>query len=83
MENYKKETKRDKGNKFPWGYYLLFATLSKAGRWYFNGKSVETEAFKKAKKEGPMLVMCNHASALDFLFFVPPFGLKKTTFVVA
>ena len=83
MENFKKEIKSDKGNKFPWGYYLLFAMLSKAGRWFFNGKAVETEAFRKAKKEGPMLVMCNHASALDFLFFVPPFGLKKTTFVVA
>ena len=30
-----------------------------------------------------MLVMCNHASSLDFVFFIPPFGLKKMTFVVA
>ena len=81
----KNERKMDKKGKqkFPWFYYVLFLALSHVGRLYFNGKAIQSEAFKKAKKEGPMLVMCNHASAFDFAFFTPPFGLKKMTFVVA
>ena len=82
MENNEK-LKKAKKERFPWPYYLLFITLSHLGRFYFNGKAIQSKAFKEAKKKGPLLVMCNHASALDFLFFVPPFGLKKMTFVVA
>lgn len=85
MNDMEKEVvkKNDKAKKFPWGYYLLFLFLSRAARVYFGGKAIQSKAFKEAKKQGPMLVMCNHASALDFVFFVPPFGLKKMTFVVA
>lgn len=82
MENNEKN-KMNKKEKFPWSYYLLFITLSRLARFYFNGKAIQSKAFKEAKKKGPLLVMCNHSSALDFVFFVPPFGLKKMTFVVA
>lgn len=72
-----------KKEKFPWFHYVLFIVLSFLVRVFFNGKAVQTKAFKEAKKKGPLLVMCNHGSALDFAYFTPPFGLKKMTFVVA
>ena len=83
MSKKENKIKQNKKTKFPWFYYVLFVTLSSLARVFFNGKCVQTEAFKEAKKKGPMLVMCNHASALDFVFFTPPFGFKKMTFVVA
>lgn len=81
----KENVKNKKGDsiKFPWFYYFLFLALCFFGRLYFNGKAIKTKAFKEAKKKGPLLVMCNHASAFDFAFFTPPFGFKKMSFVVA
>lgn len=69
--------------KYPWGYYLTLNAVCRIGRWLFRGKSEESASFKEAKKNGPILLMCNHASSYDFLFFIPPFGLKKMNFVVA
>ena len=83
MEKNEKAKKQNKNNKFPWFYYVLFVTLSRLARVFFNGKAIQSKAFKEAKKKGPLLVMCNHSCALDFVFFIPPFGLKKMTFVVA
>ncbi len=83
MEKKKVETKKTGKIKFPYFYYALFMMLCFVGRLYFNGKAVQSKAFKEAKKKGPMLVMCNHTSAFDFAFFSPPFFSKKLTFVVA
>ncbi len=83
MEKKIVETKKKGKVKFPYFYYALFMILCFAGRLYFNGRSKQSKAFKEAKKQGAMLVMCNHASAFDFAFFSPPFVRKKLTFVVA
>lgn len=69
--------------KFPWFYYSLFMMICFIGRLLFNGSASKSDAFKKAKNSGPMLVVCNHASSFDFMFFSPPFFGKKIAFVVA
>ena len=84
MSNILTKEKNNKGTvKFPWFYYSIFMTVCLGARVFFGGRAVKTEAFKEAKKQGPMLVLCNHASAFDFVFFTPPFLGKKVSFVVA
>ena len=76
--------KNKNGNvKFPWFCNAVFMTVCFVARAFFRGKSIQSEAFKQATKQGPMLVLCNHASAFDFVFFSPPFVGKKIAFVVA
>ncbi len=48
-----------------------------------NAHYKKSKAFQAQKKSGPMLVLCNHMSALDFCYFSSPFFFKKINFVVA
>lgn len=48
-----------------------------------NAHYKKSKAFDQQKKTGPMLVLCNHMSALDFCYFSSPFFFKKVNFVVA
>ena len=61
----------------------LFLFLCKIVSKFFRCKYTVSDSFKKQKKSGAMLVISNHVSALDFIYFSAPLYGSATNFVVA
>lgn len=81
--NAPKKAEIKSGAKLDMGYYRLFMFLTSAVRIFFNGRARLSQAFEKQKKEGAMLILCNHVSSLDFVHMTPPMRGAKVNFVVA
>ena len=64
-------------------HYLVLMWACSMIRLYVRARTFMSPAFKKQKKEGAMLVISNHLSALDFAYFTTPFWGKRVSFVVA
>lgn len=85
-EKKKSAAKKQKGREkvhFSWFYYIILMFCSAILKLYFHVKTKKSDAFKKAKRNGAMLVLSNHVSAYDFIYFTTPFFAKKVNFVVA
>ncbi len=79
----KKPSKEDMKKIWSWKHYCLLYFVCKVLGMRFRAHSVKSEAFREQKKKGPMLVLCNHTSPLDFAYFTAPLFFKKVSFVVA
>ncbi len=80
-----KKNKKVKPPKTMWStkhqFILLFICV--VMKFVCNAHYKKSKSFQTQKKAGPMLVLCNHMSALDFCYFSSPFFFKKVNFVVA
>ena len=79
---------RDNSNAnthMPWNptLYGLLKVIAWGVRRHFKVKESVSDSFKEQLKSGPMLIVCNHASNLDFAYFLTPFKREKVNFVVA
>lgn len=81
----KTEQKSPSKAKVPFlkAYSRLFLGLCRFVRPFLHGKCTQTEAFKKQKKNGAMLVISNHLSAYDFIHFASAMYGTPLNFVVA
>jgi len=69
----------------PWNptLYAVLKVIAKGVRRYFKVKESVSPEFKEQLKTGPMIIVCNHASNLDFAHFLAPFKKERVNFVVA
>ncbi len=79
----KKPTKKSKEVKFSWFYYIVLMVCCAVLKVLLRCKTVKSRAFSAQKKKGAMLVLSNHVSAYDFIYFTTPFFGKKVNYVVA
>ncbi|MEG2274056.1 MAG: 1-acyl-sn-glycerol-3-phosphate acyltransferase, partial [Clostridia bacterium] len=79
MKSKAKSTKVDISRK----WYFAFVTVSIIWRAFIHGHGVQTEAFKQQKKKGASLIIANHLTAFDFIYYAPNFVGRKTNMVVA
>ncbi|MGN0743686.1 MAG: 1-acyl-sn-glycerol-3-phosphate acyltransferase [Christensenellales bacterium] len=75
--------KNKNGVPFSRAYSRFFLGLCRFLRPFLHGKCKQSEAFRRQKKEGPMLVVCNHLSAYDFIHFSAAMYGAPLNFVVA
>lgn len=78
-----KKKKRKKSVPFSKTLCGLFLFVCKIASKFFRCRSIKSDSFKHQKKAGPMLVLANHVSALDFIYFTAQLYGMKTNFVVA
>lgn len=57
--------------------------LSKIIAKVFGAKFIKSKSFKKALKEGPVVVVSNHVSDFDFIYFSSAMAFHKLNFMVA
>lgn len=80
----KKSQKSDKnGVPFSKAYCRFFLGLCRLIRPILHGVCRKSEAFKRQKKNGAMLIVCNHLSAYDFIHFSSAMYGTPLNFVVA
>lgn len=83
----KKATTQNHINKndvpFSKAYCRFFLGLCRFIRPFLHGKCTQSKAFKAQKKNGAMLVVCNHLSAYDFIHFSSAMQGAPLNFVVA
>ena len=80
----KKSQKSDKnGVPFSKAYCRFFLGLCRLIRPILHGVCRKSEAFKRQKKNGAMLIVCNHLSAYDFIHFSSAMYGAPLNFVVA
>lgn len=83
----KKLTTNNTQNKndvpFSKAYCRFFLGLCRFVRPFLHGKCTQSKAFKAQKKNGAMLVICNHLSAYDFIHFSSAMYGAPLNFVVA
>lgn len=80
----KKSQKSDKnGVPFSKVYCRFFLGLCRLIRPILHGVCRKSEAFKRQKKNGAMLIVCNHLSAYDFIHFSSAMYGAPLNFVVA
>ena len=74
-------TQETNNQHMPWNAFLYSALkfISKRIRRHFKAKEEVAQAFKTQLKEGPMIIVCNHMSNLDFAYFMAPLKRKKLT----
>ncbi|MEG2540842.1 MAG: hypothetical protein RSB59_03610, partial [Clostridia bacterium] len=64
-------------------WYFAFVAVSIIWRAFIHGHGVQTEAFKQQKKKGASLIIANHLTAFDFIYYAPNFVGRKTNMVIA
>ncbi len=76
---------KDEKNGVPFSraYCRFFLGLCRFVRPFLHGVCHKSKAFKKQKKNGAMLVVCNHLSAYDFIHFSSAMYGAPLNFVVA
>ncbi len=79
----RKERKKQLKEMFSLRHYLVLMWACSMIRLYVSAKTKMSQAFRKQKKSGAMLIVSNHVSALDFAYFTTPFWGKRVSFVVA
>lgn len=79
----RKERRKEMKSMFSLRHYLVLMWACSMIRLYVRARTKASPAFRKQKKEGAMLLLSNHLSAIDFAYFTPPFFGKKVNFVVA
>lgn len=85
MEKIKTNDANKNKNDVPFSkaYCRFFLGLCKFVRPFLHGACTQTKAFKAQKKNGAMLVVCNHLSAYDFIHFSSAMYGAPLNFVVA
>ncbi len=85
MEKIKANDANKNKNDVPFSkaYCRFFLGLCKFVRPFLHGVCTQTKAFKAQKKNGAMLVVCNHLSAYDFIHFSSAMYGAPLNFVVA
>lgn len=85
MEKIKTNDANKNKNDVPFSkaYCRFFLGLCKFVRPFLHGVCTQTKAFKAQKKNGAMLVVCNHLSAYDFIHFSSAMYGAPLNFVVA
>ena len=85
METKTKKKKSTKPPKTMWStrHYGILLFICVVMKVVCNAHYKKSKAFQQQKNKGPMLVLCNHMSALDFCFFSSAFFFKRVSFVVA
>lgn len=85
MEKVKTNDANKNKNDVPFSkaYCRFFLGLCKFVRPFLHGVCTQTKAFKAQKKNGAMLVVCNHLSAYDFIHFSSAMYGAPLNFVVA
>ena len=75
----------NKTKHIPWNgfLYAILKIIAKYIRRIFKCKESVSDAFKGQLQNGPMLIVCNHASNYDFAYYLTPFKKEKVNFVVA
>ncbi len=79
----KSSSKNSAGFKFSNGLCAFFLGLCRFLAPFFGARITKSKAFRQQKKQGAMLVVANHLSAFDFIYFCAPFVGAKLNFVVA
>lgn len=79
----KQLNKKKNAVPFSRAYCRFFLGLCRFIRPFLHGKCTQSAAFKKQKKKGAMLVICNHLSAYDFIHFSSAMYGAPLNFVVA
>ncbi len=84
-ENKVKQTRKSDKNGVPFSkaYCRLFLGLCRLIRPILHGVCRKSKAFKRQKKNGAMLIVCNHLSAYDFIHFSSAMYGAPLNFVVA
>ncbi len=83
QKNEDKKSADKSGYKFSRGLCAVFLGLCRFVAVFFGARIKKSKAFKDGKRNGAMLVLANHLSAFDFIFFASPFVGKPLNFVVA
>ena len=85
MEKIKANDANKNKNDVPFSksYCRFFLGLCRFVRPFLHGVCTQTKAFKAQKKNGAMLVVCNHLSAYDFIHFSSAMYGAPLNFVVA
>lgn len=79
----RRERRKEMKSMFSLRHYLVLMWACSMIRLYVRARTKASPAFRKQKKEGAMLLLSNHLSAIDFAYFTTPFFGKKVNFVVA
>lgn len=79
----KNTDKKKSAVPFSRAYSRFFLGLCRFVRPFLHGKCIQSAAFKAQKKNGAMLVVCNHLSAYDFIHFSAAMYGAPLNFVVA
>ncbi len=83
MEKEKKKNSKPPKTMWSTKHHFILLFICVVMKFVCNAHYKSSKAFKAQKKAGPMLVLANHMSALDFCYFSSPFFPKKINFVVA
>lgn len=86
MENVKnlpKNKSKKNAVKFSKAYSAFFTFLCKIVNIFLRAKFYRTDAFNRQKKQGAMLLISNHLSAYDFIYFCIAMKGAPLNFVVA
>ena len=78
-----KKTTKPPATMWSTRYYGILLFICVVMKVVCNAHYKKSKSFQVQKNKGPMLVLCNHMSALDFCHFSSPFFFKKVSFVVA
>ena len=64
----------------PWNptLYAILKVIAKGVRRHFKVKESISPEFKEQLKNGPMIIVCNHASNLDFAYFLALYHKSMT-----
>ncbi len=81
----KKDSKGSNKNNFEFsrGLCAFFLGVCRLVSIFLGARIKKSKSFKQQKKKGPMLVVANHLSAIDFIFFSSAFVGTQLNFVVA
>ena len=85
MDEKNVKNKKNNSNDVPFSkaYCRFFLGLCRFVRPFLHGVCKKSKAFKRQKKNGAMLIVCNHLSAYDFIHFSSAMYGAPLNFVVA